>query len=467
MRLLIGSLILFGLLFVTRHWNPSTQQHYLNSDRYLSPFEFHKDKILLSSDLSKEDWIKKGTVLVAQVAEDCKQVQLESSQQTGEYIDLKTRPAYRLPGSIPFTLNRKMQISELRRLIDSSSCILGIGDQQTFYPSSYISSDPFFKSQVYLQEIGDPETMAEVGSLLNENLVVAVIDTGIDLDHPDLKSNIWINEREKNGLAGIDDDGNGYTDDIYGYNFSSRVSSPEHQSYNDHGTHVAGLVAAVSENKIGIRAAFGNKVKVMALNVYGKYSGALTSDIDEAIYYAIENGAHVINISAGSPGASTTTAAAIAEALNHNVLVVVSAGNLKFNVDRKEFFPAMYAKNYPGLISVAATDIQSGKLCEQSNYGVESIKIAAPGCDSSQVSKGLFSLRSNARYGYKKGTSMAAPLVAVQYGLFSLLNVQPLESKDLYPKWLEENFLSGNLHDSELEDKVSYGAKLFFGSYID
>lgn len=244
---------------------------------------------------------------------------------------------------------------------------------------------------------------------LKNDVIVAIIDNGVDITHKSLKNNLWINPLEKNETIGLlsngnDDDRDGYIDDIHGYNFVSRRGDPSHETVIDHGTHVAGL------------ALLNSHVKLMTLNVFGRQLSADVAPIDEAIRYAADHGADVINISISGPEKSDSTAAAIQYALQKGCVVIAAAGNSNLNIDEDFYFPASYAPQFPGLISVGAIDLQTNDLCEfptsGSNYGSNTVKIAAPGCDHAAPGFGIFSARSNDRFGYKKGTSMAAPIVA-------------------------------------------------------
>lgn len=158
-------------------------------------------------------------------------------------------------------------------------------------------NNPSMSSQWYLQ---DQEVESIWGNELygdtsGEGTVVAVIDTGVDYKHEDLKDNIWMNSAELFGQDGVDDDGNGYVDDIYGYSFVS--NTPDPMDDNGHGTHVAGIIAMADNNTGGVGIAY--KSKIMSIKA-GQADGSLSStDIAKAINYASSNGADVINMSFG------------------------------------------------------------------------------------------------------------------------------------------------------------------------
>ncbi len=231
-----------------------------------------------------------------------------------------------------------------------------------------------------------------------EGIVVAVIDTGVDITHPDLVPNLWTNDGEIPG-NGIDDDGNGYVDDVHGWDFVYRDNDPEDRDY--HGTHVAGSVAARGDDGYGVPGV-AYRSRIMSLKFLDGNVGGLSSQAAEAITYAVNNGAHVINASWGGPGQSSAIRNAIAYARSRGVLFVAAAGNEGRNNDSFGTYPA----NYPldNVISVAASD-RRDRLGSFSNYGASRVHIAAPGVD-------IVSTFPGEDWGYLDGTSMAAPYVS-------------------------------------------------------
>ncbi len=207
----------------------------------------------------------------------------------------------------------------------------------------------------------------------SSGVVIAVIDSGVTRNHPELNANMWINSAEQSGVLGVDDDGNGYTDDIYGWDFVDSDEDPE--DYNSHGSHVAGTIAAHGDNGTAITGV-NWAAKIMALRA-GSVTGYLTTDrIVEAIHYAADNGAKVINASFGGPGFSQTTYNAISYANNRGVLFVAAAGNSASDNDSSPDYPSGYS--LPNIVAVAATD-QNDSLASFSNYGATSVDVAAPG----------------------------------------------------------------------------------------
>ncbi|MBT4762208.1 MAG: S8 family serine peptidase [Bdellovibrionaceae bacterium] len=231
-----------------------------------------------------------------------------------------------------------------------------------------------------------------------KNVLVAIIDTGIDYNHPDLKENMWTNTLELNGKPGLDDDGNGYVDDIYGYDFFSDKSDP--MDDHDHGTHCAGVIGAVANNSTGVAGIAWN-VKLMALKFIGSHGGGNLESAVKAIKYASLMGAHISNNSWGGSGRSQILLETIKEANAAGTLFVAAAGNSGRNADEKPSFPAAY--EVPNIISVAAVDNRGG-LANFSNYGVHSVDIGAPGVNVYSTITGGYEAMS--------GTSMASPHVA-------------------------------------------------------
>jgi subtilisin family serine protease len=204
------------------------------------------------------------------------------------------------------------------------------------------------------------------------NVIIAVIDTGVAYNHPDLAENIWMNTNEVAG-NGIDDDGNGYEDDIYGWDFIDNDGYPE--DYEGHGTHVAGTIAAVGNNGIGMAGVMWS-AKIMPIRFLGISGWGDTAKAAEAIRYAADNGARIINASWGGGGYSQTLYEAIDYARSKDVLFIAAAGNEGKNSDSYPFYPASY--DLTNIISVAATD-DDDNLAYFSNYGANSVDLAAPG----------------------------------------------------------------------------------------
>ncbi|WP_127716310.1 S8 family peptidase [Halobacteriovorax sp. HLS] len=249
-----------------------------------------------------------------------------------------------------------------------------------------------------------------------DNTVVAVIDTGANINHPDLRDQLWVNEAEKNGIVGVDDDNNGHIDDINGFNFVSNNNTLE--DTHGHGTHVAGIIGA-AHNGIGING-INPSAKLMILKAFdGKTSDALASV--RAIRYAVDNGAKVINCSWIEYKDIPELEQAVNYATSKGVIVVGAAGNSGKDINRRRIFLA----NYKDVIIVGNLAM-NGRIHAESNYGTKKVDILAPG-------EKIYSTDiTESGYSYKRGTSMAAPFVS---GAISLLlsidpNVDPFSIKE-------------------------------------
>jgi subtilisin family serine protease len=242
-----------------------------------------------------------------------------------------------------------------------------------------------------------------------DDLVVGVIDTGIDLSHPDLAPNAWVNPRE---IAGnnVDDDGDGYIDDVNGWNFFNDSKEVYKDRSEDlHGTHVAGTIGAAGNNAMGV-AGVAWHVKLMSLKFLGGKDGeGSTGNAIKAINYAIDQkqrgvNIRVLNASWGGGGESLSLRAAIVAAGEAGIVFVCAAGNDGEDGDGNAHFPSGYARDLSSCISVAAID-SSDNLASFSNYGHNTVSVGAPGYQ-------IFSTVPGGSYGTLSGTSMASPHVA-------------------------------------------------------
>jgi hypothetical protein len=229
------------------------------------------------------------------------------------------------------------------------------------------------------------------------DIIVAVIDSGVQWSHPDLDDNIWSNSDEIAG-NGVDDDNNGYVDDVRGWDFYGNDSNPD--DAEGHGTHCAGTVGAEGNNGIGV-AGVAWDVQIMPLRFIGPFGGS-TSDAIAAVNYAVANGAKISNNSWGGGGFSTALRDAIANAGANGHLFVAAAGNDGVNTDSSAHYPSSYSND--NIISVAATDNRDN-LAGFSNYGISTVDLGAPGVD-------IASTYNGSGYVWNSGTSMAAPHVS-------------------------------------------------------
>jgi subtilisin family serine protease len=249
----------------------------------------------------------------------------------------------------------------------------------------------------------------------SSDVTIAISDTGINYDHPDLQGNIWNNPGETGGgkeTDGIDNDGNGLIDDWRGWAFHDSDNDPmdnNNYDYTYHGTHVAGIVGADGSDSDGIKGVCWNS-KLMAVKGLGWDGYGSSSTLINCIDYARMNGARIINASWGGGSYSYFMMQAIERALQDGVLFVVAAGNDGINIDQQPEYPACY--DLDNIITVLATDISDNKP-NYSNYGAYYVHLGAPGgSNSEQDEANIFSTSISTYYRYHSGTSMAAPLVS-------------------------------------------------------
>lgn len=295
------------------------------------------------------------------------------------------------------------------------------------------------------------QAMANAG-LKKKEVVIAIIDTGVDYQHPELADHMWINQGEIPG-DNIDNDNNGYVDDVYGWDFYNNDSTVCHYVYSDlyqknladpndndnHGTHVAGAIAAAMNNEIGIAGIASNiDIKIMSLKINGGKNG--TGDMAnavKAIQYASMMGADICNLSWGSNQDYLELEAAMKES---GMLFVAAAGNEGANIDDVPLYPA--SLELDNLISVTYIDAD-GDLTGYSNFGKKSVDIAAPGEDIFSTIVGSYSNAS--------GSSMAAPQVSAVAALLYAYG------DNLYASNVKDIIL-GNLKPiSGLKDVTKYG----------
>jgi thermitase len=308
-----------------------------------------------------------------------------------------------------FSPLRQLQSTKKKNISDKRDMELGSAKNQTSTVSdepSALFNDPAIKQAWGLKKSDAARAWAV--SQGSKDTIVAVIDTGIDANHEDLKNNLWVNPGESGTDSkgrnkennGIDDDDNGFIDDVHGWNF---VSNNNHLDDNHgHGTHIAGIIGAEAGNGKGISGISPN-VSLMIL----KYFDPKVPNTDNlkntiaSIRYAVKMGAHIINYSGGGTDYSQEEHDAVELADKKGILFVAAAGNERSNSDQAHYYPADYGlKN---IISVTAID-PSTEVLSSSNYGVLTVDIAAPG-------QNILSCLPNNSYGLMTGTSQATAFV--------------------------------------------------------
>ena len=276
-------------------------------------------------------------------------------------------------------------------------------------------------------------------TLGDPSVVVAVIDTGVDLDHPDLAANLWTNPGEVAG-NGIDDDGNGYVDDLHGWDFVNGDGDPDDD--HDHGTHVAGTIAAAADDVGVVGVAPG--VRIMALKFLSASGGGYSSDAVAALAYAVANGASISNNSWGGGGSSAAMSGMLDQAADADHLFVAAAGNNASDNDLWPTYPASYPQDI--VLTVASTQVD-GSRSSFSNYGESGVDVAAPG-------SGILSTVRGGGYSSMSGTSMATPHVA---GIAALMrSVDP----NLTAVAVKERLIDTSVADSRLAEVSASGGRV-------
>jgi thermitase len=308
-----------------------------------------------------------------------------------------------------------LSVDEAVELYEDSPGVEYAEPDYLLYPQE-IPNDPSFPKMHNLnnvgQQFGKPDSDIDAPDAWNattgDDTVVAVIDTGVDLKHPDLNGNIWTNPDEVPN-NNIDDDANGYVDDVHGWDFVNDDASVFDGSSDGHGTHVAGIIAAEGDNNAGVTGV-NWEARIMPLKFIGQ--GGTVSDAVAALDYAVREGARISNNSYGYYDScngcyARTLRDAIQRADQSDHLFVAAAGNGGRDYTGDDngvtpFWPANY--DLPSIVSVAATNSQD-TLTSFSNYGSGTVDLGAPG-------KSILSTVPGRGYGPGEGTSMAAPHVA-------------------------------------------------------
>lgn len=278
-----------------------------------------------------------------------------------------------------------------------------------------LPNDPMVDVQGWISGVSFDIGVEDAWSITtgSKSVVVAMIDTGIAVNHPDLAQNLWTNLGEIAG-NGLDDDGNGYVDDVHGFNFWSQNGDVTDQ--NNHGSHLAGIIGAVGDNGIGV-AGINWRVQILPLKFTDAQGNGSSALAVEAIDYAIQQGAHIINASwtlklDGIAGQSnwqnnSLLKQAIERASDAGILFVTAAGNQfktyeGLDIDENPVYPASF--NTDNMIAVAATNSQ-GALAGYSNYGPLTVDLAAPG-------DAIYSTGADGDYIVMSGTSASAAFVS-------------------------------------------------------
>ncbi len=366
-----------------------------------------------------------------------------------------------------FLIKVEHEFTKKDKSILEDSGILKIEPNYIYSINNYIPSDKLYSWQWALDNRGDNEPRRGGGripipgvvgadmnissawdqSLGKRQIKIAVVDTGIDYKHKDLKANIWTNDLEKNGKKGIDDDGNGYVDDVHGYDFFH--DDPDPMDDNKHGTHVAGIIGA-SHNEIGV-AGVMKDVSLVAVKFMDKKG---RGDLDKAlrgIQYAIKLNVDVMNNSWGALKKSEILEEAIEEANQKGIVFVAASGNNYANNDTHPRYPASYTN--ANVITVAAISPEN-RMTGFSCYGEKTVHIAAPG-------RNIMSTVPKNKYKVLSGTSMSAPYVTGAVGLY-----MSLRGRSEKPETIKNLMMKTATPVDHLQGRIYSGGRLDINSFL-
>lgn len=368
--------------------------------------------------------------------------------------------------ALHWILDRDYLESELESLLSEEPCIVGVSWQKKYSLTAF--DDPNYNLQPHLRSIRAPESYDDFYNSLfgmpvtnGPTVIVAVLDTGVDSNHSDLKNNLWSSPM-------------GYGIDATTIKSSSVSYNTSDISSVGHGTHVSGIIGAVSNNSTGIIGTMPYNVKIMPIRVFNISSGQLFTSsqfVYDGIQYAVQNGAHVINLSLAStgtgPGFDPTVEAAIDYALSQNVTVITVLGNSNSTtsarvIDGTSFhsIPAQFATK-EGVLGVGSFDSQSGNKSSFSHYGTLYGEIAAPGAEVGL--QGIYSTLpntvSNSGYGRLAGTSQAGPQVAAAAAL-TIGFIRQITGSSPSPKVVEQIILGSAVKSPALASSFQSGNRL-------
>jgi len=345
---------------------------------------FAKQKVqIASSDHTPED------KLLVVIDPDC--WERNSMSWNGLNVTSKVYPQHLSQIAVAVEVPHVMAADSVYSDLEHNTCVQGV----TKNPDVYLSAtDPLLENQaarISLQSDQGEQIFFHPLHGIQQSVVIAVVDTGVRLQHPDLAPRLW------RGPAGEQ-----------GYDFANSDTNPNDD--NGHGTHVAGLIGAQQKNSLGIRGTMGDRSLIMPVKVLKADGNGTMADVVNGIRWAVERGAQVVNLSLSAKGTNAALENVIAFAISRNVVVVVAAGNDgQLISDSSPVMPAYYARNNKGLISVGSYDAHSLIKSMFSNFNPSFVKIGAPGSDGEQ---GILSTFTTSDYRYLSGTSMSSPQVA-------------------------------------------------------
>jgi thermitase len=337
--------------------------------------------------------LPKGTKLVAVIDNRCVSQRAQTASLSAESYSARLASVDESELSLQaydMSIESDQTVGDLSAVADRDPCLVTISNDMTFHADA-TPNDPYFANQAQMKAISAAsafDTFFGASGGITSDVVIAIVDSGVDLTHPDLKANLW---SDRSGANGFD--------------FANRDTDPSDD--NGHGTHVAGLAAAVRDNGVGVSGVMGSHAKIMAVKVIGADGSGSSTAIVNGMLYAVQNGAQVINMSLGGQGKSSAYQAALQDAVSKGVTVVVAAGNDSLQLSTTTWVsPGSYGSAINGMITVGSIDASTLARSSFSNYSPTYVELGAPGSGS------IVSTYPGGRYATMQGTSMASPIVA-------------------------------------------------------
>ena len=395
------------------------------------------------------------------VKTDCINSLTEPLYVLGQKVEIPEKLKDLDQAAITLTVNKPVDREQLKKDMNQSPCLIGVAEDspvemdsppvQEGNGNTLIQkglNDPDADEQDHLRFLNHSRSL-EIQNHITESVTVAILDTGINYNHPELRRRMWTDI-----LGG------------YGKDFTSSTNSSPFDD-DGHGTHVAGIIGAQQNNNYGVAGLLGGFVKLMSVKVLGgSRSRSRNSSVFNGIQYAVNRGADVINLSLGEDRVNILTVAGILTAVNAGVFFSLAAGNdASLLTGTRHRFPASAGSDIGGAITVASVDTKNGRFSSFSNYSADYVEIAAPGAEKSYGSPrryGILSTDVSGRYSRKRGTSMSASMVSAAAAL--LIGYFKSNEIGYTPAGIEKTLITSASRDvSNLTSKVRGGKVLDFG----
>lgn len=340
-------------------------------------------------------------------------------------------------------LRKKTNLKQLAQKLNANPCILEVSSATEVFPTALpLTNDPHVPRQKQLAAISADQGYRKLFPSQKplQPVVVAVIDTGVDYTHEDLRTVMWKN-----------------TDGTFGYNFPGKSKNP--MDDDGHGTHVAGLIGAQGNNNLGVRGVLPFNTQVMAIKVFPKSGPGTNADIINGIRWAADHGANVINLSLAGPGANSSMRSALVYAVNKGAIVFAAAGNAGVDIGKLFYFPAGYGKDIAGMITVGSFDSVYKDRSSFSNFSSTYVELSSPG------SNGVHSTYLGNSYIDLQGTSMATPVAAGAAAL--AISYLKSKGKKMAPAALEKLIRDSAVSSQILAPFVAEGKALDISRMAD